>query len=104
MIRYAYYAMSNPLVAGRQTPDFVRHLRYSAFLVLYPVGFLSEFVILYKAFAAASGIFNLILIGLMVVYWPGTLSCLPVCRSSDVSLDFSHSRSPFGSYSCCIHV
>eukprot|EP01122_Echinamoeba_exundans_P014793 TRINITY_DN6777_c0_g1_i1.p1 TRINITY_DN6777_c0_g1~~TRINITY_DN6777_c0_g1_i1.p1 ORF type:complete len:235 (+),score=65.55 TRINITY_DN6777_c0_g1_i1:74-778(+) len=74
IIRYMYYAMSNPLIVGKQTPDFVPYLRYTGFIVLYPIGFLSEFVILLKAFGAAQSgsysIFVLPLGALLLGYWP----------------------------------
>jgi hypothetical protein len=100
-----YYAMSNPLIVGKQTPEFVPYLRYTGFLVLYPIGFLSEFAILLKAFGAAQGssysIFVLPLGVLLLGYWPGTSNFPAIhpflCSDRSVGV-FSFSPS------CCLHV
>jgi very-long-chain (3R)-3-hydroxyacyl-CoA dehydratase len=44
MIRYLYYTIS----IGTEVPKLITWLRYSGFIVLYPLGFLSETLLAYN--------------------------------------------------------
>ncbi|KAI0130525.1 phosphatase-like protein [Xylariales sp. AK1849] len=52
VVRYGYFVIQ--LYSG-DTPDWLKWLRYNAFLVLYPVGMLSEAALVYLALTQVSG-------------------------------------------------
>ncbi|KAI0602939.1 tyrosine phosphatase-like protein [Biscogniauxia sp. FL1348] len=52
-IRYGFFAVQ---IACREAPSWLKWLRYSAFIVLYPPGFLSEAWLVYLSLSRAAGI------------------------------------------------
>lgn len=62
--RYAYYVLN---MSGR-APAALRWLRYSLFLVLYPVGTLGEMALLWAVRGAMSGAVRHLLLVLLVLY------------------------------------
>ena len=76
MIRYGYYADTLASEGSSEPSPYVLiWLRYSAFLVLYPMGVLSELVLAYKAIPVA-GIqvgpwMPWVIYGIMALYVPG---------------------------------
>jgi very-long-chain (3R)-3-hydroxyacyl-CoA dehydratase len=72
IIRYLYFALLNPLVMGKQTPDMLTFLRYSTFLVLYPAGVAGEVGVIYSSLNAVPTTISYIFMAIMVVYIPGT--------------------------------
>lgn len=55
LIRYPYYALK---ISGRQPPAFLNWLRYSAFLVLYPLGLFTEPAVIYDSLAYTKNSFH----------------------------------------------
>jgi len=89
VVRYLFYAMNNPLVAGeKNTPHFMKvaryaclsttnliltlFCRYSMFLVLYPSGILGELGVLFSWARAAASPLNYAIYAIMAVYAPGS--------------------------------
>lgn len=54
MVRFGYFAVQ--LARGREPFGWLMWLRYNAFLVLYPIGLLSEALLVYLALTQVTGI------------------------------------------------
>lgn len=69
IIRYAFYGCK---LVGRVLPQLL-WLRYSAFIVLYPLGLLSEPWVVYKTIPATTGWYRTYLGYALLLYVPGFL-------------------------------
>jgi very-long-chain (3R)-3-hydroxyacyl-CoA dehydratase len=72
VVRYGYYALNNPLVAGKQTPHALTVARYSMFLVLYPTGIVGELGVLFTWAQASVAPLSYVIYAIMAVYAPGS--------------------------------
>ena len=80
VVRYGYFVLS---LKG-WVPGFVTWLRYNMFFVLYPLGIMSEVVMMWKAGEVANKEVQYTLLAVMVAYIPGM--CLwEITRSRSVN-------------------
>ncbi|PFH60668.1 hypothetical protein XA68_10580 [Ophiocordyceps unilateralis] len=68
VIRYSYFTLSLSGFA----PSFLTWLRYSTFWVFYPIGILSECVLIYKASAHCVPLERYTLYAVLAIYVPGS--------------------------------
>lgn len=71
VVRYGYY--TSKLVHGH-VPHWFTWLRYSLFVVLYPVGLVCEATVVYVSLVAASGSYKNFLMFGLAMYIPGFLT------------------------------
>ncbi|KAI9666835.1 MAG: hypothetical protein M1829_005638 [Trizodia sp. TS-e1964] len=70
VVRYAYFA-TNVRAAWGGAPALLVWLRYNTFFVLYPVGVVSEMLLVYAASGVAPEVVGWALLGVLAVYPPG---------------------------------
>lgn len=70
IIRYSYFVTN--LRGG--VPSLLKWLRYNTFYILYPVGIVSEMLLIFKASEVAEKTWQWVFLGILLAYIPGSPS------------------------------
>ncbi|ODV80601.1 uncharacterized protein CANTADRAFT_47674 [Suhomyces tanzawaensis NRRL Y-17324] len=70
VVRYGFYVLK---LVGVRVPRWLTWLRYSTFIVLYPLGLVSELTVVYLSLGSASGLYYYFLVFALAMYIPGFL-------------------------------
>ncbi|RDA83066.1 hypothetical protein CP532_3857 [Ophiocordyceps camponoti-leonardi (nom. inval.)] len=72
VVRYSYFVVMLSSRDASSPPAFITRLRYNTFWVFYPMGIISECVLVYKATALCSQAERLALYAVLAIYVPGS--------------------------------
>ncbi|RCI11435.1 hypothetical protein L249_7169 [Ophiocordyceps polyrhachis-furcata BCC 54312] len=72
VVRYSYFVFLLSSPEASSPPAFVTRLRYNTFWVFYPMGIISECVLVYKATALCSQAERFALYAVLAIYVPGS--------------------------------